>query len=110
MGTLCLLPPVPNSLVANKEQTAKKKKPAQLEAHSSLLTEHKAWEGYWGLTGKYHCFLCWRGSQGWGYITYYRGSLSFVPHPGCAHNHLHTFKASCMLGTTPRHSDSVGLG
>lgn len=58
-------PPVANSLVANKEQRAKKKKPAQLEleAKGSLLTHHKAREGCWGLTGKHHCFLCGRGSQ-----------------------------------------------
>lgn len=109
-GTLCLLPAIPRSLAANKEQAAKKKKSAQLEAQGSLLTDHKAWEACWGLTGKHHCFLCWRRSQDYGYIPYYRGSLPIDPSPRLPIQSPAHSKASCTAGTTPRHSDSVGLG
>ena len=66
-----LLPPVPSGSEADKEQTAEKRRAAQLEAHSSLLTDHKAWEVCSGLTGRnIHCSFCWRGSHASGQVTY----------------------------------------
>lgn len=75
-----LLPPVPSGSEADKAQTAEKRRAAQLEALSSLLTDHKAWEVCSGLTGRnIHCSFCWRGSHGSGQITY---SSSSTQSPG----------------------------
>lgn len=52
-----MLSPVSNSSDANEEQTSEKRRAAQLEAQSSLLTDHKAWKVCSGLIGKHQLLL-----------------------------------------------------